>query len=329
MKVAAEITPLELEQKLNDVTNYIRHPLVIRGLTDFWPIVQTAKQGDLALRKYILEHSNSVRVGTGTVQSKDKGRLFYNERLDGFNFERKSQDFHSFVKQVFEQSADSHYMGSTNVSHLFKRFKQDNPFPLLAHLSPLVSAWLSNKTKIAAHQDFPDNLAICVAGKRRFTLFPPEQVDNLYIGPLDNTPAGQPISLVNIDQPDFRQHPKYKTAIANAIVVDLEPGDALLIPSLWWHAVEGQEQVNMLINYWWQTSPNYLGSPMDALIHSIMNISALEPEKKRAMKALFEHYVFNDSDPNEHIPKQAQGILANDENAVRKIRSYLINKLNQ
>ena len=45
-----------------------------------------------------------------------------------------------------------------------------------------------------------------VAGRRRFTLFPPEQVANLYIGPLDLTPAGQPVSLVDQAQPDLVRH---------------------------------------------------------------------------------------------------------------------------
>lgn len=325
MNRISEISVETLEQALTNPAQ----PLVVRGLAKDWPIVHAAKQGEQLLSDYLIEQGNAIPVGVGRIPKAYNGRLFYNDNFDGFNFEREGQDFYSFVDLLFSHSSNDYYMGSTNVEQLFKQFKHDNSLPALQHLSPLVSAWLSNKTTVAPHQDFPDNLAVCVAGKRRFTLFPPEQVNNLYIGPLDNTPAGQPISLVNIQQPDFEQHPNYQQALRHALVTELEPGDALLIPSLWWHAVEGLEQVNMLVNYWWQSSACYLGSPMDALIHSIMNISTLAPRQKQAMKALFDHYVFNDSNANHHIPEQAKGILSNDDIAARKIRAYLINKLNQ
>ena len=45
----------------------------------------------------------------------------------------------------------------------------------------------------------PQNTTVVVAGRRRFTLFPLEQFDNLYLGPLDSTLAGQPISTVHLD----------------------------------------------------------------------------------------------------------------------------------
>jgi hypothetical protein len=35
-------------------------------------------------------------------------------------------------------------------------------------------------------------------------------------------------------------------------MVELEPGDALHIPSMWYHHVEGLEPFNMLVNYWWR-----------------------------------------------------------------------------
>ncbi len=322
---ALEIAPKQLEQSLVKV----EQPLIVKGLVDAWPIVQAAKESNNALSDYLIEHGQNITVGTGLIADEHQGRLFYKDNFDGFNFTRTSRPFFSFLATLFEPSSNSLYMGSTNVEQLFRHFKQDNPLLQLAHLNPLVSAWLSNKTLVAPHQDFPDNLAVCVAGKRRFTLFPPDQVENLYVGPLDNTPAGQPISLVNIREPDFAQHPKYKIAQTNAVTAELKPGDALLIPSLWWHAVESLEQVNVLINYWWQNSANTLGSPMDALLHAIMNISTLTQSQKQAMKVLFEHYVFSDEATNDHIPNHAKGVLSGDDIAVRRIRAYLINKLNQ
>ena len=57
---------------------------------------------------------------------------------------------------------------------------------------------------------------------RRFTFFPPEQLENLYVGPIDFSPAGQPISLVDILNPDYAKFPKYKNAEDAALFADLE-----------------------------------------------------------------------------------------------------------
>ena len=35
------------------------------------------------------------------------------------------------------------------------------------------------------------------------------------------------------------------------MVADLEPGDAIYIPALWWHAVQATGELNVLVNYWW------------------------------------------------------------------------------
>src|SRR5206468_367295 len=83
--------------------------------------------------------------------------------------------------------------------------------------------------------------------ERRFTLFPPEQLQNLYVGPLDFNPAGQAISLVDHAAPDLERFPRYAEALQHAQVAELEAGDAIFIPSMWWHAVEALAPFNALV----------------------------------------------------------------------------------
>jgi hypothetical protein len=188
---------------------------------------------------------------------------------------------------------------------------------------------MGNKSRIAAHFDFASNIACCVVGRRRFTLFPPDQLENLYVGPIDFTPAGQPISLVDFKKPDFKKFPKFSHALKTAIVVELEPGDALLVPSMWWHHVEALEDLNVLVNFWWRSSPRFLGSPLNVLQHALMGLRDLPPTQRKVWQHLFEYYVFESCDENfEHIPHHAKGVLNQmNEQLSLEIRNLLINRL--
>src|SRR3546814_15586302 len=60
---------------------------------------------------------------------------------------------------------------------------------------------------------------------------------------------------------DLAAHPRFIDAMAEAQTVELEPGDAIFIPSMWWHHVEGLADFNILVNYWWRRTPAWLGQP--------------------------------------------------------------------
>lgn len=174
----------------------------------------------------------------------------------------------------------------------------------------LASLWLGNRTQTAAHWDLPQNLACVVAGTRRFTLFPTEAVANLYVGPLDFTLAGQPSSLADVEAPDFDRFPKLRDALAVAEVAVLEPGDALYIPSLWWHAVAGQAELGAMINYWWRDGPARTITPQLTLMHALLTMQELPDRERAAWRVMFDHYVFRDNgDPVDHLPDHAKGIL--------------------
>ena len=138
---------------------------------------------------------------------------------------------------------------SASVADCLPGFADENVLTALdKSVSPRI--WMGNTITIPAHMDEPNNIACVVSGKHSVTLFPPDQLANLYIGPLEFTPAGAPISMVSPDA-DFERFPRYRDALAAAQVAELEPGDALYIPAVWWHQVESVGKINILINYWW------------------------------------------------------------------------------
>lgn len=184
---------------------------------------------------------------------------------------------------------------------------------------PLVNFWLGSRSRIMTHYDTPDNLACCVAGRRSFLLFPPDQVANLYVGPVDLTPSGRPISMTAIDAEAVAQHPDLAQAMEHSKIANLEPGDALYIPPLWWHQVTGTDRQNMLINYWWRFAPSWYGEPDLALEHAILALRGLPKEQRQAWKSLFDYYAFSDrGNAEENIPESIRGILdSSDERAIR------------
>ena len=44
--------------------------------------------------------------------------------------------------------------------------------------------------------------------------------------------------MVDLKNPDFDRFPNVRKALDAAVIVDLEPGDAVYYPSMWWHQVE-------------------------------------------------------------------------------------------
>jgi hypothetical protein len=304
-------------------------PILLKGLVDCWPIVQASKQSDQAAANYIRRFDQGTPMTAYEGVSENNGRIFYNQDFTGFNFQRTRQPLEQILKKVFavidDVAAPTYYVGSTMVDHWLPGFRAENDLDL-GMRDRLVSVWLGNRSQIAAHYDFPNNIACSVVGRRRVTLFPPEQASNLYVGPLEFTPSGQPISLVDSCQPDFEKFPKYQLALDASYSVELDAGDALFIPSMWWHHIEALDGFNVLVNYWWRSTPAYLGSPLNALHHAVMSLRDLPPEQRQVWKAIFDQYVFSDDENAfDHIPHHARGILSTvDEKSANSIRTQLV-----
>ncbi|MCB1998731.1 MAG: cupin-like domain-containing protein [Rhodoferax sp.] len=309
-------------------------PLVLRGLVAHWPAVQAGQGGPLASIDHMRRHYRDATVGAWFGPPGIQGRFFYDDTLTGFNFSAQRVRLDGVLDALARHRDDARapaiYVGSTTVDTCLPGFRDENDVPLPG-LEPLASIWIGNRTRVAAHQDLPDNLACVVAGRRRFTLFPPDEVANLYVGPLDLTPAGQPISLVDVVKPDLARFPRFAEAMARARVAELQAGDAIFIPSMWWHHVEALDSVNVLLNYWWRRSPAHMDSPVHALQMAMASVRDLPPAQRQAWRHLFEHYVFDaDDDTAAHIPPAARGSLAPlTPDAARQWRARLLRSLNR
>jgi hypothetical protein len=319
-------------EDLTDELLTSQKPVILRGLVNHWELTKKGKESDDSARKYINNFYNDKPVHILTAPAEVKGRYFYNDDLSGFNFERKNALLSNVLEEIISKSTQpnskTQYVGSTSVDHILPGFRNENDIPKLKDDS-LISIWIGNQSRIAAHYDIPENLACTVVGKRRFTLFPPEQLENLYVGPLDFTLAGQPASLVDFHNPDFKKFPKFKEAIKNAQVAEVEAGDAIFIPSMWWHHVESLSQFNVLINYWWRQVGLYMGAPLDALNHALLSIKDLPEEQRKAWRNIFDYYIFSPQNQN-HIPQDKRGVLNPiDENLARQLRALLLNRLNR
>jgi len=307
-------------------------PLVLRGLIKHWPLVAAAAAGraDAYLRGFYGNATVTAMLGAPAID----GRFFYNEDLSGFNFApvrvRLDTVLDELIKHAASDPAPAVYVGSTTVDTCLPGLRQQNDIDLGAR-DALASIWIGNRTRIAAHYDVPDNIACVAAGRRRFTLFPPDQLENLYIGPLDFTPAGQAISLVDVKHPDLVRFPRYAEALANAQIAELGAGDAIFIPSMWWHSIEALDPFNVLVNYWWRNVPEHVDTPTNALLLALMTIRDLPPVQRAAWQAQFRHYVFDADDSTAaHIPPAARRILAPlDDDATRVLRAQLLKKLNR
>ena len=316
-------------QSLPDDLLRSTEPVLLRGLMSSWPVVQAARQSDRAVVDYLQRFDSNRPVTYLTAPPRVKGRFFYNEDLTGFNFTYHHGPMSATLEQILRAShpsAPAIYIGSSLLDVYLPGFRAENVFEKTAELQELASIWIGNRTRIAAHRDLPINLACVVSGRRRFTLFPPDQLANLYVGPIEFTPAGPAISLVDFHEPDYARFPRFREALEHAVVADMQPGDALVLPSMWWHHVESLEALNILVNFWWRDEPAYMDSPFNTLKLAMLNIRDLPPEQRRVWQEIFRHYIFEPGEAtHDHIPEGARGMLAPmDEKRAREIRSNLV-----
>lgn len=307
---AAELTDPEIF--LREIAEPCR-PVVIRGLVSTWPAVQAAARSPTEFKDYLSRFGATGEVEVFVGEPRIAGKYYYGEDLRGFNFARARMRLGEAVERIVA-TADGDaertmYVGSLPTEHYLPGFAAENK---LAVLQPGIvpRIWLGHASNVSAHYDTMDNIACVIAGERRFTLYAPESIDRLYMGPIDHTMAGQPVSLAASAPPDDERYPLFREVRDQAQVAQLLPGDAIYIPKLWWHQVQALGPFNTLVNYWWDAFSAGPDAPSMALLLSMITIAERPPAERKAWQAFFDHFVFRSKGhPLAHLPESQHGVL--------------------
>ncbi|MGN6620329.1 MAG: cupin-like domain-containing protein [Sphingomonas sp.] len=313
-------------------------PAIVKQVAADWPLVRAGRDSAAAAMAYLRQFDQGRAMTVYVGPPEIAGRFHYDATATGMNFTAERSPLGAILDRLAstqdDPNAPSLYIGSTDIDGFLPRLREENDLaltPRMAAHAPLASIWIGNRTIASAHYDMSNNVACPMVGRRRFTLFPPDQIGNLYPGPLDPTPAGQVVSMVDFAAPDFERHPRFADALAAAEVAELEPGDILIYPALWWHHVEALDAFNVMINYWWNAVPAFIDTPMTTLLHGLLSLRDRPASERAAWRALFDYYLFDDpAAAAAHLPEGARGPLAPlDPVQARRLRAQLLNRLNR
>lgn len=271
-------------------------PLVLRGAVTSWPFLREARRSDEAAVDYLARFYNGRPVNVLVAAPSEAGRFFYRADSKRMNFETVSAPLPDVLQSLLDERQSEEpaaiAMQAISAPDCLPGLEAENPNPFVPADSQ-ARVWIGNKVTVAPHFDVSENIACVIAGRRRFVLFPPEQSANLYPGPMDVTPANVPISMVAMVGSELDRFPHYREALAAAIVADLDPGDAIYIPYLWWHGVQSLTPFNVLVNYWFNRDEAAARYPFVPMLHlAFRAFSDMAPEHRQAWRVLYDHYVF-------------------------------------
>lgn len=219
--------------------------------------------------EYLKECVGSAIVKVNCANS---GRYELDQERGGHTCEPVEMELGTYIDNHLDDN--SYYLQQASLNQYMPSLLGEIPIKDIIdpNFVSAVNLWFGGaKTVSPLHYDRGNNLFIQCYGKKKFTLFEPDQLDYLY--PYDPGKHAHPhVSQVNIDNPDFIKFPLFKNASPLEAIV--EPGDILLIPSTTWHQVSG-ESVSISLNIWFKQ----------------FDFQLLLPAMLRLMPYSFEHLV--------------------------------------
>ena len=309
MKPMQALTEIDAKTFVKDIVP-ANQPVVLKGLVAHWPSVSLTD--DQSFAEYLHQHDSGERCYAIVGDTHADGRLFYGEGLKGTNFAKTNATVSDALAHIATQNQQPNpraiAIQAASLKSVLPTMDETHRNPITGDIE--ATFWLSNQSRVAAHFDLHDNIACVVHGTRTFTVFPPDQISNLYVGPTLDAPGGVPISTVDLKSPDLATYPRFEQALESAQTAQLEPGDAIYIPSPWWHAVSSEAPLNLLVNYWWQAQGDSLLAANQSLMHAMLSVGRLPKQQRAAWQAFFNYLVFKlEDDPTAHLPNDLNDVV--------------------
>jgi len=184
------------------------------------------------------------------------------------NFKYSSMDLGEVVKScaALEEGKERFYLRAVSEENpRTKPVRLEEDFPSIASDFTLPDIIPSNKifssvlrvssmgVRVWTHYDVMDNIYCQVVGHKEAVLWPPSEADKLYL-------VGDKSKVVNINNPDTQKFPLFP--LAKKYKTNLQPGDILFIPALWFHNMEAKD-FGVAVNVFWKELEDTLYDPKD------------------------------------------------------------------
>src|SRR5688572_16737046 len=111
-------------------------PAVLRGVVAEWPAVRAARDSPATFCTYLAQRDSGAPVDTLRTPPSAKGRIFYNEAMNGFNYDHEKVPLTQVIERIVKYAAMANPPAVAAQSALLAdcapAFASENPLPILA-----------------------------------------------------------------------------------------------------------------------------------------------------------------------------------------------------
>lgn len=214
-------------------------PVILRGAIGDWP----------AMRKWSLEYFKREFGERELPIIQEKNGSHYDVQ-NGLHYDRIR--FGDYCDLLADGGSHGLYMSVRVHEAIPELFADIRPPAYTASAQWARSRfWMGGPgAKGPLHRDLPENLYAQIGGRKRFLLLERRLTRMVH---RHSFRSGVPnYSPVDAEDPDLSRFPRFRGA--PVLYADLEPGDLLYIPSMWWHQARSLT-TSFAVNLWWLNGP--------------------------------------------------------------------------